>query len=63
MAYTGPDHLTHANANALANRIQAYWADRGKSPLVYVVELPGSTETAPLFGVRSNMVNGTPCAS
>jgi hypothetical protein len=60
------DYLTREGANQIAHVIQEYWAKRGKKVSLTIEEFRtdrkdrnGST-SGPLYGIRSNMINGTP---
>jgi hypothetical protein len=49
-----PDLLSPAGATALADHINAYWAERGRNAGAERYEMPGGGG----YGVRSRMVNG-----
>lgn len=59
------DLLSESEAHELARRLTAYWARRGFAVTTRVerVKLKGGVRhvfTAPVFGVRTDMINGWP---
>lgn len=48
------EHCTRSGATRLAERIRAYWAHKGYNIKVW------AEETAGVFVVRSDMINGRP---
>lgn len=52
-----PDYMTPVGARVLADRIVAYWLDRGYAGIKMLFECSPLTEA---WSVRSNMVNGFP---
>lgn len=54
-----PDTFTMRAADALAERIETYWRDRGHEVNCRVV-FAGELHNSPYFAVRSDMINGLP---
>lgn len=55
------DNMTRDGAKDLAQRVVAYWLQRGKRPVVRLVPVPGGRDQV-LYCVRSDMVDGVPHA-
>jgi hypothetical protein len=56
----GRNWCTLSGNQELARRIVAYWYDRGHVDVEVRVELLARTQGDPLYGVRSNLMNGMP---
>jgi hypothetical protein len=54
------DNMTRFGAGALAERIEAYWHARGHTSVRAERYPTGFGGDDPVFGVRSNLVNGRP---
>lgn len=52
--WNGPDYLRPPGANALAQRIEAYWRQRGFEVMLRIAYDDG------IVSIRSNMINGQP---
>lgn len=56
-----PDTLTEDAARALAERVQAYWHERGYDRVaVRLVRYSMGAGAGAVYGVRSNLVGGWP---
>ncbi len=62
LVYIGPDHLKHANAEKLAQRLTEYWAKLGYNDVTTttIVEVAAKTPDRVVYGVRSNLIDGLP---
>jgi hypothetical protein len=66
MASPLPNNLIADEANKLADRIRAYWRDRGHDVLLriekisYKDKIPTDKANRSMFQIRSNLLNGLP---
>ncbi|KKK90474.1 hypothetical protein LCGC14_2722660 [marine sediment metagenome] len=58
--YAGPDHLSEDGARKLAERLTAYWDQRGPGTHRFWVETCHTYSGHWIFCVRSNLVRGLP---
>ena len=55
------DATTYDGALRLSHKIAAFWRTKGRSVIANVVQVTDrDTRKAPVYGVRSDMMNGLP---
>lgn len=57
-----PESMDLEGAALLAGRINAYWAERGYQVNARIEPFRGGRDFPLLYAVRSDMVDGYPCA-